>query len=88
MERLRTTYTFNSRSFLRAIVQNVRTNQSTLTDKHSGSIASQLLFAYKVNWQTVFFIGASDLRAVTPDEGDFVPSNREFFAKVSYAFQR
>ena len=87
VERLRATYTFTSRSFLRAIVQNVRTNQSTLIGKHSGSLASQLLFAYKLNWQTVFFVGASDLRAVTADEGDFVPSNREFFAKVSYAFQ-
>ena len=87
VERLRATYTFNSRSFVRAIVQNVRTNQSTLTDKHSGDLASQILFGYKLNWQTVFFVGASDLRAVTADEGDFVPSNREFFAKVSYAFQ-
>jgi hypothetical protein len=93
VERVRATYTFNSRMFVRAIVQNQRTNRNVAlygsgTDQHSGSLASQVLFAYKLNWQTVFFAGLGDLREATAFEGDLEPSNRQFFAKVSYAFQR
>lgn len=97
-ERIKATYTFNPRTFLRAIVQNTRTNRDVAlyggdVDQHSGSLASQLLFAYKLNWQTVFYVGYGDLQEVQTDsthlrEGELFPSNRQFFAKVSYAFQR
>jgi len=93
VERLKATYTFNSRMFLRAIVQNQRTNRDEALygfdiGQHSGSLATQLLFAYKINWQTVAYIGYGDLDEVVGPEGDFQPSNRQVFAKVSYAFQR
>ncbi|HEX7809478.1 MAG TPA: hypothetical protein VF608_12150, partial [Thermoanaerobaculia bacterium] len=93
VERLRATYTFNSRMFIRAIIQNTRTNRDRAlygfeTNQHSGDLSSQALFAYKLNWQTVFYVGYSDLQEVTNEEGEFLPSNRQFFAKVSYAFQR
>jgi len=93
VERLRATYTFNARMFVRAIVQNTRTNRDRAlytyeTTQHEGDLGSQLLFAYKLNWQTVFYVGYSDLQEVVGDEGDFEPSSRQFFAKVSYAFQR
>ncbi|HUP60622.1 MAG TPA: DUF5916 domain-containing protein [Thermoanaerobaculia bacterium] len=96
IERIRATYTFNSRMFLRAIVQNSRTNSDVpLYDlppgniaQHSGSLATQLLFAYKLNWQTVFYMGYGDLDTVEAEAGDFIRNNRQFFAKVSYAFQR
>jgi len=92
-ERVRANYTFNQKMFLRAIVQNQRTNRNRSlydveVDQHGGSLASQLLFAYKVNWQTLLFLGYGDLREVTADAGDFVKSGRQFFMKVSYAFQR
>ncbi len=92
-ERVRATYTFNQKMFLRAILQNQRTNQNRSlydfeVDQHGGSLASQLLFAYKVNWQTLLFLGYGDLREVTAGAGDFVKSGRQFFMKVSYAFQR
>jgi Domain of unknown function (DUF5916)/Carbohydrate family 9 binding domain-like len=92
VERLKATYTFNSRMFVRAIVQNTRTNRDRALygfdiAQHSGSLATQLLFAYKLNWQTVFYVGGGDLDEVVTN-GDFEPSNRQFFAKVSYAFQR
>ncbi|MFP5247112.1 MAG: hypothetical protein ACLGH0_10500, partial [Thermoanaerobaculia bacterium] len=85
--------TFNARTFLRAIVQNNRTNRDVELsggdeDQHTGTLASRLLFAYKLNWQTVFYVGYGDLQEATIAEGDFLPSNRQFFAKVSYAFQR
>ena len=92
-ERVRGTYTFNQKMFLRAIVQNQRTNQNQSlydfpVDQHGGSLASQLLFAYKINWQTLVFLGYGDLREITADATDFLKSGRQFFMKVSYAFQR
>jgi hypothetical protein len=93
VERLRATYTFNERTFLRAIVQNQRTNRDVSlygsdVDQHSGALATQLLVAYKINWQTVAYVGYGDLDEVVGAHGDFEPSNRQIFAKVSYAFQR
>jgi hypothetical protein len=93
VERLRATYTFNARMFLRTILQNQRTNRNRdlynfNVSQHGGSFASQLLFAYKLNWQTVMYLGYGDLRGVTSDEARFEPLNRQFFLKVSYAFQR
>ena len=100
VERLRATYTFNARMFVRAIVQNQRTNSDRLlygdnpndptddVDQHGGSLAAQLLAAYKLNWQTVFYVGFGDLQEVVGQQNDFLHSNRQFFAKISYAFQR
>jgi len=88
-ERIKATYTFNARMFLRAIVQNQRTRRDDEPeDFRGGALGSQLLFAYKLNWQTVFYVGYGDLREVLTEDGAFEPSNRQFFAKVSYAFQR
>ncbi|MGZ7032397.1 MAG: DUF5916 domain-containing protein [Thermoanaerobaculia bacterium] len=93
VERIRATYTFNNKMFARAIVQNQRTNRDTAlylddVDHHDGSIASQILLAYKLNWQTLVYIGAGDLRESVSLSGDLEPSNRQVFLKVSYAFQR
>ena len=103
VERLRATYTFNARTFLRTILQNQRTNRDVnLTGgctnanpvpclgiaQHNGTFAAQLLFAYKLNWQTVFYVGVGNLDEVVGSTGDFEPSSRQAFAKVSYAFQR
>ena len=93
VERLRATYTFNNRMFTRVILQNVRTNRDTAiylddVDHHEGSFASQWLFAYKLNWQTLVYVGVGDLRESTAIAGDLEKSNRQFFLKLSYAFQR
>lgn len=90
-ERLRATYTFNSKMFLRTIIQNQRTNRAAGlytfdVSQHGGSLASQILFAYKLNWQTLLYVGYGDLRGVTR-EASFEPQNRSAFFKVSYAFQ-
>ena len=47
-----------------------------------------MLFAYKVNWQSVLYVGYGDLRDVTGLEGDFDLGERQVFMKLSYAFQR
>jgi hypothetical protein len=92
--RLKATYTFSSRAYLRLIGQRSRTERDTSLytprvrakeDTFDGSA----LFAYKLNWQTVLFLGYGDLRelpAVGSDELE--PSTRRLFFKISYAFQR
>ncbi len=92
VERIKATYTFNSRMFVRAITQNVRTNQNqalfiNATDQHIASLSTSLLFAYKLNWQTVLFVGVGDTHAVD-EENELRPSDRQLFLKLSYAFQR
>ncbi len=92
VERLRAIYAFNEKMFVRTIIQNQRTNRdvplSGYGTQYGGSLAAQLLFAYKLNWQTVFYVGLGDLQEVTAEQGEFERSNRQFFAKISYAFQR
>lgn len=93
VERVRATYTFNNRMFLRTILQNERTNRDTnlygfpSRFQHRGDLATQLLFAYKLNWQTLMYLGVGDLEETTVD-GDLKPSSRQVFLKLSYAFQR
>jgi hypothetical protein len=99
-ERIRATYTFDSRRFVRLVVQNRRTNlnralyprdeetQLPTVPQHIGDVASQLLFAYKLNWQTVMYVGAGDTLEADAETGDLRKSGRSVFVKLSYAFQR
>jgi hypothetical protein len=93
-ERLTTRYTFNAKTFVRVILQNERANRNEarylpqIVDQHSGDLATQLLWAYKLNWQTVMYAGYGDLQEAHAVNGDLLRSNRQFFLKVSYAFQQ
>jgi hypothetical protein len=52
-------------------------------------VTSSLLFAYKLNWQTVLFVGLGDERDVNVANDDrLTPARRQLFMKISYAFQR
>ncbi len=91
--RLKATYTFNSRAYLRLIGQRSRTERDpglyiprvrAKEDIFDGSA----LFAYKLNWQTVLYLGYGDLRELPVGSNDLEPSTRRLFLKVSYAFQR
>jgi len=97
--RAKAIYVFNSRMLFRVIGQYVQTTRdpalwTTPVLAKEGQFSGSALFSYKLNWQTVLFLGYGDNRALV-DEGvpglsDFVlkPSDRQFFLKVSYAFQR
>jgi hypothetical protein len=93
VSRLRVTYTFTSRLFVRAITQYVSTHRDTslyvdpTTTAEDGTLTGQLLLAYKLNWQSVMFVGYGDDRELT-DREQFVKSGRQVFVKLSYAFQR
>ena len=90
--RLKATYTFTARSFVRAIAQYVRTTRdpslyNTAVDEREGSLTGSVLLAYKLNWQSVLFVGYGDNRTLT-ETNTFERQDRQFFLKVSYAFQR
>ncbi len=92
--RIKATYTFTSRAFLRLVAQRVRTVRDLgLYDPALGfahreeGVTGSALLSYKLNWQTVLFLGYSDDRALAVDDR-LAPAGREIFLKVSYAFQR
>lgn len=89
--RLKAVYNFSARAYLRLIGQYVRTarDPSLYTfpvAKQDGAFTGSLLFAYKLNWQTVCFVGYGDNRTLA-ENGDFQRADRQFFLKLSYAFQ-
>jgi hypothetical protein len=89
--RLKATYTFSARAYLRLIGQWVETERDPElyrfeVPRKSGGFDGSALFAYKLNWQTVLFLGYGDSRALLGN-GDSVKAGRQLFLKVSYAFQ-
>ena len=90
--RLKAVYVFNQRSFVRAIGQYVSTERDPLlytfdVPERDGDFLASVLYGYRLNWQTVLFVGYGDSGLV--DEGNsLVRTNRSFFVKVSYAWQR
>ena len=88
---LRATWQFSVRSFIRLTVQqqDIRRNQAMYiddVDSRSRDIGRQLLYSYKLNPQTVFFLGYSD-RHVDDDQLDMLtPTDRTLFLKIGYAW--
>jgi hypothetical protein len=92
--RVKATYTFTSRASLRLIAQRVRTerdlalyNPALGLPRREEGVTGSALVAYKLNWQTVLFLGYSDDRALSAEDR-LAPAGRVIFLKVSYAFQR
>jgi len=92
VSRVKGTYTFTARLFVRVIGQYVETaNDPSLytspVDARSGTFNGSALFAYKLNWQSVMFVGYGDDRELS-DERVLERFDRQLFVKLSYAFQR
>ncbi len=88
---LKATYNFSARSFVRLIAQWLETRRNpALYDypvpEKTGGLTGSVLFAYKLNWQSVLYVGYGDDRVLTDRRG-LQPAERNFFLKVSYAFQ-
>ena len=88
---VRLTWQFSVRSFLRLTTQfqDVERNQAEYVDSvdaRSKDVGRQLLYSYKINPQTVFFLGYSD-QLIDEDSLDgLTTSDRTWFMKVGYAF--
>jgi hypothetical protein len=92
VSRARGTYTFTSRLFVRAIGQYVSTNRDpslylSSVSAASGDFGGSVLLAYKINWQSVMFVGYGDDRELTAQR-QLARLDRQVFVKLSYAFQR
>jgi hypothetical protein len=92
VQRVKATYTFTSRLFIRAIGQYVDTTSdprlyTSDVAARAGDFGGSALFAYKINWQSVMFVGYGDDRELS-DRRRLDPLDRQFFIKLSYAFQR
>jgi hypothetical protein len=92
VSRARGTYTFTARCFARLIGQYVSTDRDpslylTEVPARSGTYSASALFAYKLNWQSVLFVGYGDDRALS-EVNRLQKTDRQLFVKVSYAFQR
>ena len=92
VERLRSTWMFNARSFVRLIGQYVETMRNPAlygfpVSRHDASLSSSALLAYKLNWQTVMYVGYGDQHAFSETTDALVPDARQWFTKVSYAWQ-
>jgi hypothetical protein len=90
LTQLRLFYHFNVRSFVRAIVQyqDLDRNQVMYTvpvTTDSRTMFTQFLFSYKLNPQTVLFLGYSDDRLGMADD-PLSQTGRTFFLKVGYAW--
>jgi Domain of unknown function (DUF5916)/Carbohydrate family 9 binding domain-like len=90
LTQLRATYQFNVRSLVRVVSQYLDVERDPLlyvnvVDRVSKSLFNQLLYSYKINPQTVLFLGYSDSHF--GDEGlDLTQESRTLFFKVGYAW--
>jgi hypothetical protein len=92
VQRLKATYNFNPRIFLRLIGQYVSTRRDPSlyvveVPRRSGDFSGSALFSYRLNWQTALFVGYGDERALDQHER-LARTQRQLFVKLSYAFQR
>lgn len=93
VDRLRATYSFNSRLFVRAIGQYEVTRRAPAlyanpVQRKQAAFSGSALFAFKLNWQSVVFIGYGDSRVFSNDTNHLEPEARQLFLKFSYALQR
>jgi hypothetical protein len=87
---VRTVYQFTHRVFIRAIVQHescdfVPGNYPYDVSSEERTLATQFLFSYKINPQTVFFLGYSDGH-FGDHEVELTQYERTLFAKIGYAW--
>jgi len=83
-------YHFNIRTLARAIVQlsDVKRDPSlyqATVDRKSRDLFTQFLFSYKINPQTVFYLGYSD-SSFGDDRVDLRRADRTLFFKIGYAW--
>jgi Domain of unknown function (DUF5916)/Carbohydrate family 9 binding domain-like len=84
---MRLVYNINIRSFVRGIVQHVdiERDPALFSTPEVKTLFTQLLFSYKVNPQTVLFLGYSD-NQLGLQQFDLTRTDRTFFAKIGYAW--
>ena len=90
LTQLSTVYQFNVRTFLRAIFQYTDIDRTPAlyldaVDERTRELFTQLLFSYKLNPQTVLFVGYSD-NSLGDERIDLTRADRTLFLKLGYAW--
>ena len=95
LTRVRLVYNFSVRAYARLVLQHRLLDRATeqyafAVDPRSQGLFTQFLFSYKLNPQTVLFLGYSDNYlggefAGTPGRIDLVQTDRTVFLKLGYA---
>ena len=88
---VRLTWQFSNRSFIRFTTQyqDVKRNPDQYIDEvdaRTRNLGRQLLYSYKLNPQTVFFLGYSDSHIEDDDLDDLTTTDRTWFMKIGYAW--
>lgn len=88
---VRLTWQFSVRSFLRLTTQfqDIERNlasYSDAVDRRSRNVGRQLLYSYKINPQTVFFLGYSDALIDDDNLSGLTTTDRTWFLKIGYAW--
>lgn len=89
---LRLSYQFDVQSYLKLnlvysnIKRNPHNNPMIDVSHKNNDLAAQLIYAYKINPQTVFFLGYSDFSYQDDDLRSLERAERTFFTKISYAW--
>jgi len=91
---LRFNYQFNLNSAIRLVVQHTDIdrnlalyNEPDSYDNQSKYLATQLLYSYKLNPQSLFYLGYSDNGYQDDELTDIEQNSRQLFMKISYAWQ-
>lgn len=84
-------YQFNLRTFLRLLLQytDIQRNRHLYlsdVDARARSLFPQVLFSYKINPQTVLFVGYSSTRLADDTSVDLIENDRTLFVKIGYAW--
>lgn len=92
VDRLRVVYSFTPRMFVRLTGQYEITRRSpelylAPVAATEAEFTGSALFAYKINWQSVVFLGYGDNRALSETTHNLEPTGRQVFIKLSHAFQ-
>ncbi len=87
----RLTWQFSRRAFLRMVVQSsdIKRNPDVYVDEvdaRSKDVGRQLLYSYKLNPQTVFFLGYSDQYEDDDTLDGLTAADRRLFMKIGYAW--
>ena len=89
---MRISYQFNVNSYLKLsllysdVERNINNNPLISVSQTNRYLSSQLIYAYKLNPQTVFFLGYSDGNYQDDDLIDLEKEQKTFFTKISYAW--
>ncbi len=88
---MRATWQFSVRSFIRITAQyfDVKRNPDAYTervDRRTRDVGRQVLYSYKLNPQTVFFLGYSDQYFDDDELTELTATERTWFMKIGYAW--